>query len=215
MEVGTSLPSIDPFDRNHICFLQVEAMDQISDVGEQRPNQDESQKTIRENFAGFARELAELRAKAEKLDKEMAALRAKSDEAAKERAALQAKSEEWDKEMAALRAKSEEAAQERAALRAKSEEAAKERAALRAKSEEAAQERAALRAKLQNSEDEFVALNSRIAARNARMFVEVRNADLEIQSKPASQKETFIPGDSRFSVHVSWKNEMNSKLCYR
>ena len=187
MEVGTSLPSIDPFDRNHICFLQVEAMDQISDVGEQRPNQDESQKTIREKFAGFARELAELRAKAEKLDKEMAALRAKSDEAAKERAALQAKSEEWDKEMAALRAKSEEAAQERAALRAK----------------------------LQNSEDEFVALNSRIAARNARMFVEVRNADLEIQSKPASQKETFIPGDSRFSVHVSWKNEMNSKLCYR
>ena len=65
MQVETCLPSIDPFDRNDPCFLQLESMDQMCDVGEQRPSQEESALTIQEmqlKFAGFARVLAEQRA---------------------------------------------------------------------------------------------------------------------------------------------------------
>ena len=124
---------MDPFGRNHPCFLQAEAMDQISDVGEQSPSQEGTQKTINEIFAGFAKELAEQRAKSEEAAKKIA-------DGAQEMAALRAKSES---DMAALQAKSET---DMAALQAKSET-----------------DMAALRTKLQNSEDEAVALNSRIA----------------------------------------------------
>ena len=117
MQVETCSPSMDPFGRNHPCFLQAEAMDQISDVGEQSPSQEGTQKTINEIFAGFAKELAEQRAKSEEAAKkiadgaqEMAALRAKSES---DMAALQAKSET---DMAALRTKLQNSEDEAVAL---------------------------------------------------------------------------------------------------
>ena len=133
MQVETCLPSIDPFDRNDPCFLQLESMDQMCDVGEQRPSQEESALTIQEmqlKFAGFARVLAEQRAKSEKAarkhDRELAEQRAKSEEADREIAELRAKLEAADRE------KSEAADRELAEQRAKSEAADRELAEQRA-----------------------------------------------------------------------------------
>ena len=201
MQVETCLPSIDAFDCNDPCFLQVESMDQMCDVGEQRPSQEESALTIQEmhlKFAGFAREMAEQRAKSEAMDRELAEQRAKSEKAARkhdrELAEQRAKSEEADREIAELRAKLE------AADREKSEAADRELAEQRAKSEAADRELAEQRAKSEAADRELAEQRERIA-------------DLEKQVRPATDRKTFIPGDPQLSVYVLWKSIFNSKLC--
>ena len=244
MQVETCLPSIDAFDCNDPCFLQVESMDQMCDVGEQRPSQEESALTIQEmqlKFAGFARVLAEQRAKSEKADRkhdrEIAEQRAKSEAVARELAEQRAKSEKaarkHDREMAEQRAKSEAVARELAEQRAKSEKAARkhdrELAEQRAKSEEADREIAELRAKLEAADREkseaadrelaeqrakSEAADRELAEQRATMAEQrERIADLEKQVRPATDRKTFIPGDPQLSVYVLWKSIFNSKLC--
>ena len=135
MQVETCLPSIDAFDCNDPCFLQVESMDQMCDVGEQRPSQEESALTIQEmqlKFAGFAREMAEQRAKLEAMDRELAEQRAKLGAMDRAIAEQRAKLEAVDRAIAEQRAKLEAADRERAEQRAKSEAADRELAEQRA-----------------------------------------------------------------------------------
>ena len=135
MQVETCLPSIDAFDCNDPCFLQVESMDQMCDVGEQRPSQEESALTIQEmhlKFAGFAREMAEQRAKSEAMDRELAEQRAKLGAMDRAIAEQRAKLEAVDRAIAEQRAKLEAADRERAEQRAKSEAADRELAEQRA-----------------------------------------------------------------------------------
>ena len=208
MQVETCLPSIDAFDCNDPCFLQLESMDQMCDVGEQRPSQEESALTIQEmhlKFAGFAREMAEQRAKSEAMDRELAEQRAKlgaMDRAiAEQRAKLEKADRQHDSELAEQRAKSEEADREIAELRAKLE------AADREKSEAADRELAEQRAKSEAADRELAEQRATMAEQRERI------ADLEKQVRPATDRKTFIPGDPQLSVYVLWKSIFNSKLC--
>ena len=107
----------------------------MSDVGEQRPSQEESALTIQEmhlKFAGFAREMAEQRAKSEAMDRELAEQRAKLGAMDRAIAEQRAKLEAVDRAIAEQRAKLEAADRERAEQRAKSEAADRELAEQRA-----------------------------------------------------------------------------------